>query len=246
VPWQRVVRSAALLSVVGCVLGSGSAVGARDEVLSTDDAVLERVAVPVSETLPPVHGCRRLLDAGRGDCTVVHGAEGRLVVTVQPGRRIDDILVSRPWTVRVYRPAAGVPDGWELALATRHPDGDGDGPLFAAVTAKAVDITRDGKDELIVGYRSEGTGMILDVDIVGVDPGGAPRVLAHDQLYKGSVVFRHGRLVAWAPEYERTDANCCPTWVRRAVLELRDGAFSVDADPRVRSRRVDVPASELG
>jgi hypothetical protein len=120
------------------------------------------------------------------------------------------------------------------------------GPLYAAVTAKAVDVTRDGKDELVVGYRSEGTGMILDVDIVGTDPDGSPRVLAHDQLYKGSAVFRHGRLVAWVPVYRRTDANCCPTWIERDVLEYRDGGFTVETGRRVRSRRVDVPASELG
>ena len=95
---------------------------ARDEVLSADDAVLEPPATPVVETLQPVQGCRALLDTGRGDCTVVRAADADLVVTVEPGRRIDDILVTRPWTVRVYRPAPGVPDGWELALATRSED----------------------------------------------------------------------------------------------------------------------------
>jgi hypothetical protein len=164
---------------------------------------------------------------------------------VEPGRRVDDVLVSRPWTVRVYRPAAGVPDGWEVGLTT-HADAGADGPLYAAVTAKAVDVTRDGADELVLGYRSEGTGMILDVDIVGTDQQGSPQVLAHDQLYKGSVVFRHGRLIAWTPVYERADANCCPTWIERDVLAYRDGAFTVDAGPKIPSRRARVPESELG
>jgi hypothetical protein len=235
-----------LLAVIGVlVFGTSGMVSARDEVLSPDGAVLERPVTPVIEALSPVQGCHALLDTGPGDCTVVRTAGADLVVTVEAGRRIDDILVSRPWTVRVYRLAPGVPDGWELALAT-HPEDRADGPLFAAVTVKAVDVTRDGHDELVVGYRSEGTGMILDVDIVGTDPGGVPRVLAHDQFYKGSVVFRGGHLVAWAPVYKRTDANCCPTWVQRTVLDFRDGAFNVEAGPRTRSRRVDIPASELG
>jgi hypothetical protein len=245
-PRRRALWSTLIVAVVGgLVLGASGTAGARDDVLSADGAVLEPPVTPVVEVLHPVQGCRALLDAGRGDCTVVRAAAADLVVTVEAGKRIDDILVTRPWTVHVYRPALGVPDGWELALATRAEE-VAEGPLFAAVTAKAVDVTGDGRDELVLGYRSEGTGMILDVDIVGTDAGGTPRVLAHDQLYKGSVVFRHGRLVAWTPVYKRTDANCCPTWVQRAVLAFRGGAFSVDAGPRTPSRRVDVPASELG
>lgn len=249
-PRRRVVWSTMLLAVIGgFVLGTSAMVGARDDAadewLSSADAVLERPVTAVVRMLSPLQGCHVLLDTGRGDCTVVRTAAGDLVVTVEPGRRIDDILVSRPWTVRVYRPAPDVPDGWELSLATRREEGEA-GPLFAAVTANAVDVTRDGKDELVIGYRSEGTGMILDVDIVGTDPGGSPHVLAHDQLYKGNVVFRRGHLVAWAPVYKRNDANCCPTWIQRAVFEFRDGAFTVEAGPRTPTRHVDIPPSELG
>jgi hypothetical protein len=216
---------------------------ARDEVLGQEDAVLAPPATAVSRQLHADQGCHVLLDTGTGDCTVVRTGHGELVVTVEPGRRIDKILVSRPWTVRVYRPSTSLPEAWEIALATELRDGDP--PLYGAVTAKAVDVTGDGEDELVIAYRSEGTGMILDVDIVGTEPDGSPRILAHDQLYKGSVVFRHGHLVAWVPVYKRTDANCCPTWVERDVLVYRDGTFTVDAGPRIRARTVDVPASEL-
>jgi hypothetical protein len=118
--------------------------------------------------------------------------------------------------------------------------------LYAIVTAKAADVTRDGRDELILGYRSEGTGMVLDVDIVGTEHGGTPVVLAHEQLYKGSVVFRHGRLIAYVPVYERADANCCPTWIERDVLRFRDGEPRLSHGSRVRSRAADVPPSEIG
>jgi hypothetical protein len=175
----------------------------------------------------------------------VETANGRLVVTVEPGKRIDDVLASRPWTVTVYRPSATVSDGWDVALTTRPELGEA-GPLFAAVTARAADITGDGADELLLGYRNEGTGQILDLDVVGTDNDGSPRVLAHDDLYKGSVVFRGGRLVAYTPVYRQRDANCCPTWIARNVLRYDDGEFSVDRVERVRTKRADVPRSQLG
>lgn len=213
--------------------------------LDATDAVVTAPATAVTRTLSPVQGCQTLLANGKGDCTVVKTANGDLVVTVEPGKRIDDVLVSRPWTVNVYRRSATVPDGWELALAT-HPELDDPGPLYAAVTAKAADVTGDGKDELLLGYRNEGTGMILDLDIIGTDDAGTPRVLAHDDLYKGNVVLRRGRLVTYTPDYRETDANCCPTWIVRDVLRYEDGRFTADQVARVRTEHADVPPSQLG
>lgn len=244
---RRIFWSNALLvGVVTALVGSAAtAAAARGPVLDASDAVLTAAPDPITRTLSPVQGCQVLLDNGDGDCAVVRTANGDLVVTVEPGPRLDDILASRPWTVRVYRPSSDVPEGWRVALSTLPVDGD-DGPVYAGVTAKAVDVTGDGHDELIVGYRSEGTGMILDVDIVATEADGTPRVLAHDQLYKGNVVFRHGRLVSYAPVYRAADANCCPKWIRRDVFRYRDGRIRVDRGPRVRARGADLPASELG
>ena len=246
---RRPGRSLALVAALAGVLAAMPAAGASDadrdtwkgHVLDVDDAVLARPEEPVTRILAPFQGCQVLLDAGDGDCAVVRAARGDVVVTVEPGPRIDDVLVSRPWTVRVFRHAAGVPDGWEESLTTGAPSS----AVYAGVSAKAVDVTGDGKPELVVGYRSEGTGMILDVDIVTLDDEGVPQVAAHDRLYKGSVVFRRGRLVAWTPVYRRNDANCCPTWIERDVLAYRHGRFAVDPGPRVRSEHADVPASEL-
>jgi hypothetical protein len=213
--------------------------------LDASGAVVSTPLAPVTRTLSPVQGCQTLLANGKGDCTVVQTANGDLVVTVEPGKRIDDVLASRPWTVNVYRPSANVPDGWELALATQ-PEVNEPGPLYAAVTAKAADVTGDGKDELLLGYRNEGTGMILDLDIVGTDATGAPRVLAHDDLYKGNVVLRGGRLVTYTPDYKKTDGNCCPTWIVRDVLRYDGGGFTVVQVERVRTKRADIPPSQLG
>ncbi len=249
---HRLVRPVALaaLAVAATVTAFAAPASAHPgppghQHLDTTDAVVRTPDTVVTRTLSPVQGCQTLLANGKGDCTVVQTAHGDLVVTVEPGRRIDDVLASRPWTVNVYRPSATVPDGWELALAT-HPEMGESGPLYAAVTAKAADITGDGRDELLLGYRNEGTGMILDVDLIGTDTDGTPRVLGHDELYKGSVVVRDGRLVAYTPVYKKVDANCCPTWVARDVLSYDDGKFSVDRISRVRTKDANVPASQLG
>ncbi|MEX2253877.1 MAG: hypothetical protein WEC34_00415 [Acidimicrobiia bacterium] len=230
---------------VAVVAGLAAPAAASDRVLGTDGAIITPPAEAVTRTLAPTQGCQTLLDSGEGDCTVVKTANGDLVVTVEPGPKVDDVLASRPWIVRVYRPSADVPDGWEVALETQ-PQGAEPGPLYAGVTAKAVDVTRDGTDELVIGYRAEGTGQILDVDIVGTDDAGTPEVLAHDQLYKGNVIFRHGQLVAITPIYKKMDANCCPTWIHRERFREHDGEFVAVAGARVKTRQAKIPPPELG
>lgn len=237
----------ATLVVTGPAVANGAAGGAAGggRTLSTDHAVLGVPTESVVRALAPTQGCHVLLDSGEGDCTVVQTAHGDLVVTVEPGPAIDDVLASRPWTVRVYRPSSAIPDGWEVALST-HPEGNDPGPLYAQVTAKAADVTGDGHDELVLGYRAEGTGQILDLDVVGTDPDGTPLVLAHDQVYKGNVRTRGGKLVTYAPVYRRSDANCCPKWIERDDITFRDGAFHVRRVWKIPSKQADVPPSDIG
>jgi hypothetical protein len=226
---------------------AGGAPGART--LSIKDAILGAPTERVIRPLAPTQGCHVLLDSGDGDCTVVRTAHGDLVVTVEPGPAIDDALVSRPWTVRVYRPSSAIPDGWpeswEVALST-HPEGENPGPSYAQVTAKTADVTGDGHDELVLGYRSDGTGQILDLDVVGTDPDGTPRVLAHDQIYKGNVRTRGGRLITYAPVYRRNDPNCCATWMQRDDITFRGGEFLVRKVWKVPTKRAHVPPSDIG
>jgi hypothetical protein len=247
---MRVLRTLLLVALAAGTLAVAAApASADDRDLGTEGALLAPPVSAVVRTLAPTAGCHTLLDTGEGDCAVVRTENGDLVVTVEPGPRLDDVLVTRPWVVRVYRPAADVPDGWEVALETQPTTGDATpsiGPEFAAVTAKAVDVTRDGEDELVIGYRSEGTGQILDVDIVGTDDAGTPHVLAHDEIYKGNVVFRKGRLVVYEPVYRQHDANCCPTWIERLVLRARDGDLELDAVSKVKTEDAEIPASQLG
>jgi hypothetical protein len=237
-------RALASAGLIIAVLAGATSPAVADRAVDGSNAILGTPPEVVTRSLSPVQGCQVLLDSGDGDCTVVHTEHGDLVVTVESGPRVDDVLVSRPWIVRVYRPAVAVPDGWELALSTRPEDGDV-GPVLAGVAAKAVDVTGDGHDELVIGYRSEGTGDILDVDIVGTDEAGTPAVVVHDQLYKGNVIFKNGRLISYAPVYRKMDANCCPTSIERDVLRYRDGVFHFHEGRRVPTHEAVIPASQL-
>jgi hypothetical protein len=231
---------------VGAVGLLGVTAGADDRVrmLTDRDAILRPPTTAVTKSVTPVQGCQVLLDSGDGDCAFVQRADGDFAFTIESGPTLDDVLASRPWTVRVFRPSATVPNGWELALEATPTEGY-TGALYAAVTAKVADVTRDGEDELVIGFRSEGTGGILDLDVVGIAEGGAPRVLAHDQLYKGTVVVRADRLVTYTPVYRRSDGNCCPTWIQRARVTFDDGAFRVHPGRRTHTERADVPPGDL-
>jgi len=240
----RVFGAVALvLSVIG-VLGTAAGADRRVRTLTSRDAVLQPPAVPLTKLLAPVQGCQVLLDAGTGDCAVVNRRDGAFVFTVESGPTIDDVLASRPWTVRVYRPSATVPDGWEVALQAPVTEGY-TGALFADVSARVADVTGDDEPEVLFGYRSEGTGHILDLDVVGFDSAGAPSVLAHEQLYRGTVLVKSDRLVTFTPVYRRADGNCCPTWIERGVVKFEDGAFRVHPGKRTPTERTEVPPGDF-
>jgi hypothetical protein len=199
----------------------------------------------VTKPLQPDQGCQVLLDAGTGDCAVLQTAHGTLVFTVEAGPYESDVLVSRPWTVRVYRASKTMQKGEEVALETR-PQGTEPGPVFANVTAKVADVTGDGKPELLIGYRSEGTGQFLDVDIVSTKADGTPAVLAHERLDHGVIKLENAHIVTYSPVYEKNDANCCPTFSERDTIRWRNSAFHVERGPRTPTKKAKIPPGDLG
>jgi hypothetical protein len=235
----------ATVVAMGVLLAWVAPAAARPHALAAHGAVLAAPAQPLTRELQPDQGCQVLLDNGTGKCAVVQTSHGPLVFTVEAVAAAEGALVSRPWVVRVYAKSATVPNGWQVGLETKADPGE-PGVLYANVIAKIADVTGDGKDELLVGYRSEGTGEILDYDIVGTDTTGTPVVLAHQQLYKGTVVVRPGRLITYAPVYRPHDANCCPTWIERDVVRYQGGEFVVHPGPRTPTRKTHEPPGDLG
>ena len=157
-----------------------------------------------------------LLDTGEGDCTVVRTGERRPRRDGRAGppdrRHPRDAPVDR----------AGVPARARCSrrLGARARDAPTEDDPTARCSRrsrpKAVDVTGDERDELVARVPVRGHRADPRCRHRRHRSAAARRsVLAHDQLYKGSVVFRHGRLVAWAPVYKRTDGNCCPTWIQR-------------------------------
>jgi len=238
--------AAALALAAAMLVGAAGPAAAKggDRVLTAKDAVLAPPDSPVTRTIGPDQGCQVLLDHGTGDCAFAQTAHGGLAFTVEPGPYPDDVLISRPWVVRVYRESKTVKDGETVALETQA-QGNDPGPLYANVAVKVADVTGDGKPELVIGYRSEGTGQILDLDIVSTKADGTPVVLAHDTVYKGTVRIDTDGITAWTPFYKRTDGNCCPTAIDRETIRWRDGAFHVHRVSRTPTKQAKIPPGDL-
>jgi hypothetical protein len=196
--------------------------------------------------LSPDVGCRTLLATGEGDCGVLTTRSGQVLFVIDKGEKIDDVLASRPWVVRVFVPDPAVADGWRPVLSTVAGSAAEPGPLFANVEAVATDLTGDGADELVLGYRSEGTGGFLNVEVLGVGRQGAPSVVLSTLLAKGVVDIRKARLVTHSAEHEAGDGNCCPTFTQRASTKVVDGELVLSEGKRLRTRAVNFPESDLG
>jgi hypothetical protein len=236
--------AALTVALFGVAAIASQAVASRDVQLRSNGTLLRAPPVARTVTLSLDAGCRALLPAGTGDCGVVHATGGDLLFTVVSGPPVEDGLVARPWTVAIYRVSPSVPNGWQLALVTG-PQGSDPGPVFANVTAKSADLAGDGHQSLVVGYRAEGTGEILDMDIVTGAAAG-PRVAAHREFYKGVVQILPGHLVAYAPIYLARDGNCCPQFTQLEDIRYRNGQFWLSAGPRRPTRRVNIPPGDLG
>jgi hypothetical protein len=231
------------VGLLGLAALAGPVAASGDTPLHPNGTLLHPPRQARSVTIAPDTGCRTLLPVGTGDCGVVHAAGGDLIFTVEPGPPPQDGLVSRPWTVTIYRASPSVPSGWQVALVTSPYRGD-PAPVYANVTARTADLTGDGHQTLLVGYRAEGTGEILDMDIV-VGTATGPRVAGHREFYKGVVQILPDRLVTYAPIYRARDGNCCPSFTERDEIRYRAGSFVLSTGPRAPTSGVNIPPGDL-
>jgi hypothetical protein len=238
------VGVALAVALIGLAALAGPAAASGDTRLRPTGTLLHPPREARTVTLPPTPGCQVLLAAGSGECGVVHASGGDLLFTVEPGPPLQEGLVSSPWTVTIYRASPSVPNGWQVALVTSPQRGD-PGPVYANVTGRTADLTGHGHQTLLVGYRAEGTGEILDLDIV-VGTATGPRVAGHREFYKGVVQILPGRLVTYTPIYRARDGNCCPSFTERDEIRYRTGSFVLSTGPRAPTRRVNIPPGDLG
>jgi hypothetical protein len=128
----------------------------------------------------------------------------------------------------------GPTDRWVVELAA----GDAEGRFSDAVVG-VQDASGDGEPEIAYGFRNQGTGQILDLDLVEVGEDRS-RVAVHRTLDHGSATVRPGRLDDWAAQFEPGDPNCCPSSYLHSVVRFfdADGTWrivrqdEVDAAPR--------------
>jgi hypothetical protein len=199
---------------------SGLQVGDR---VTANGTQLTMPSNPDTRQIDAEQACRTFLETPTGQCEIVMMAGGNALWTVDalPGAGTGEQV----WRVRIRTRSTTMPDGgWDVALGLpERPD-----PLFANVAVKAADVTGDGRPELLVGYRSGGTGQFEAYDVVTYEQGKQPEVAAHREgLHKGSVALDGTTIVDYSADEESPE--CCPTTARRTAIAFSNGEFRVSA-----------------
>jgi hypothetical protein len=174
---------------------------------------------PDTRQVDPELACRTFVEAVDGNCDIVMMAGGNALWTVEP--LADTGTGERPWRVRIRVRSKTMPDGgWDVALQLP------DGAPFANVSVRSHDVTGDDKPDLLVGYRSGGTGQFESYDVVTYDEGKPLAVVAHREgLHKGSVSLDGTNIVDYSADQESPE--CCPTRASRTVIAFEKDAFGV-------------------
>jgi hypothetical protein len=182
---------------------------------------LQAPSDPDTRQIDAEQGCRTYVETPGGQCEIVMMAGGNALWTVDalPGNGTGEQV----WHVRIRVRSKSMPDGgWDVALGLpQSPD-----PLFASVAVKGADVTGDGRPELLVGYRSGGTGQFEAYDVVTYEQGKQLEVGAHRQgLHKGSVALDGVTIVDYSADEESPE--CCPTKARRTAIGFSGGELRV-------------------
>ena len=211
--------------------------GSGSTVVTAAGAILQQVSNPPINPAPQQAACHALADPGWvPECSSVNMAGGTAVWMVQhrPAGTCCEARVVRVFT---YSPEAG---GWIVHLEGRDLQGQG----WSDVKVRALDLTGDGRIELVFGFRFQGSGNILGYDIMTFPAGSGPQVAAHpDEASHGSVTLGGGRVDEYSAQYPNNEPNCCPPYFLHRVIQWDGSVFRAtnigNVDP------IDVPPSDL-
>lgn len=182
-------------------------------------AVLVPPATSSRREMQPQVGCKSLADPGWtaecGTFTGKGGAELAWLVEEQASAR----------RAYVLRRAQG--KQWNVVLEAR----DDDGTRFAAIVVRVLDLSGDGAAEAAFGFRRQGSGDVLAVDVVE----GPGSVVVHRELRQGSARVSPGQLDTW-------DA-CCAGQHEHQTIRYTQGAWRIVAS--VKEPSSSVPPSQL-
>jgi hypothetical protein len=179
-------------------------------------------------------GCEKLIRPGySGDCGVAAMAGGRTIWVSEAKPVVGSAGAANFAYVYTYSPDLG---GWVEQLRASDPQAR----LWSSIDVAAVDLTGDGKPELVFAFHFLGSGSDLGLDIV-INADGVPVVVAHpDDAVQGSVVLSDGRITQYLARFPGGAPNCCPPFFLRRTIEYLDGAFRVTAVAKVEPDQVAV------
>jgi hypothetical protein len=195
---------------------SGPKVGDK---VTSKGTQLTKPPSPDTRQIDAEHACRTFLETPGGQCEIVMMAGGNALWTVEAVEATG--AGEQTWRVRIRVRSKTMPDGgWDVALQLP------DDSVFANVAVRSADVTGDGRPELLVGYRSGGTGQFESYDVVSYEQGQQLEVAAHRKgLHKGSVALEGTSVVDYSADEESPE--CCPTRARRTAIVFENGAFVV-------------------
>ena len=178
---------------------------APDAPISTDGAVLR--SIDTSD--------RRLFDAGVGCASLARDASTVRACDITTTNSVEVAWVSMNEGVDIlaHRLDEG-PDVWTVVLRSS---------ASASKPPIVADVTGDGENDIVVGWRSEGA---LATDVVEVVDQ-SPVVSLHLSLVDGRVTVGDGRLDAWS----RIDRGGYAHWGYTGGAERWEAVSELDNDP---------------
>ena len=189
----------------------------QGRIVTAKDAVLVPPSSPTTQHLDDAAPCSQL-SSGKGwsaTCGKVNARGGTVIWLVEEKALAKGATARR---AAVWR-ATGAAGTWQELLQAK----DDDGSEYSSVNEKTGDTDGDGIPELLFGFRRQGTGQILAVDIVD----GNAKVLLHDTAAKGAARVPAGELDTWSAVYPNNEPTCCPPAYEHDTIKLTGGVWRV-------------------
>jgi hypothetical protein len=191
--------------------------------LSASGAVLRPPGAPPTRQLAAGSGCEGLADPNASEvrCELFRAKGGDLIWLTQSTR--EGVLGSeRGRSVYVFRRSGS--SQWTIVLEMLDPSGS----QYRSVNVRLADVSGDGSQDAVFGFRS-GSGL-LAVDVVE----GPGTVAAHLDALSGSARVSTGQLDIWSGSGASSTHE---------VIRVVDGAYRVVSSEAVSSS--EVPPSQL-
>jgi hypothetical protein len=202
-------------------------------VVSPNGALLQPVPQPATQsTEPPTADCHSLGDSGWtvAECNTFNqtGPSGTNTAVALVEKK-QGSGPSNAWRAYILHFSQGK-GTWLRDLAYA----DNNGYQVDTVSYVAKDMNGDGVNEVVFGFRMQGSGGNLGYDIVDRMFTGV-RVGAHRDLSHGQAKVATTGVTEWDAKYEGNAPNCCPTYIQQSKVSWNGAAWVLTTGPRVKN-----------